>query len=53
MKQLKGQWSRRSFIAAISGTGAMIILKPLGSFAGDKEDPGVAPLLHNNRYRYT
>ncbi len=45
MKQFKGQWSMRSFISAISGTGAMIILNPLWSIADDKEDPGVAAIV--------
>ncbi|MEP6948721.1 MAG: hypothetical protein ABI863_05585 [Ginsengibacter sp.] len=45
MKQLKGQWSRRSFIFAISGTGTMIILNPLWSFADNKEDTRVAKIV--------
>ncbi len=45
MKQLKGQWSRSRFIYAISGTGTMIILNPLGSFTENREDPRVSKIV--------
>lgn len=45
MKQSKGHWSRRSFITAVSGTGAMIIFNPLWLFADGKEDPRVAAIV--------
>jgi membrane dipeptidase len=47
MQNTQQEWSRRKFIAIISGTGAAIILNPLWSRAMKSDDPRVAKIVAN------
>lgn len=38
-------WSRRAFLAAVSGAGASMLLHPLAAWAIDEADPRVAALV--------
>lgn len=45
MERRQHGWSRRKFIATVTGTGGAIILNPLSSWAGSQIDPRVAEIV--------
>jgi len=45
MMKSHATWSRREFLAAVSGTGAAMILNPLTGWSIDKIDPHVAAIV--------
>jgi len=45
MIKSQSAWSRRSFITALAGTGAAIMLNPLATWAIDEIDPRVAAIV--------
>lgn len=45
MTKIPSTWSRRNFITAMAGTGALAILNPLAAWAIDELDPRVAAIV--------
>ena len=45
MENSQLQWSRRKFITTLTGTGAVIVLSPLLSWAVDEVDPRIAAIV--------